>query len=46
MFYPTIIQHMTPADQMDDEYFEAIYDCILLYWKNRYENPDIEMTEA
>ena len=46
MFYPTIIQHTTPADQMDSKYFEEIYECILLYWENKDENPDIEMAEA
>ena len=46
MFRPTIIEHTTPADQMDNEYFDAIYECILFYWENRDENPDIEMAEA
>ena len=46
MFYPTIIQHTTPADQMDDEYFEDIAELILFYLENKDENPDIEMAEA
>ena len=46
MFHPTIIQHSTPADQMDDEYFEDIAELILFYLENKDENPDIEMAEA
>ena len=46
MFYPTIIQHTTPADQMDDEYFEDIAGLIQFYLEHKDENPDIEMAEA
>ena len=46
MFHQTIIQHSTPADQMDDEYFEDIAELILFYLEHRDENPDIEMAEA
>ncbi len=46
MFHPTIIQHSTPADQMDDEYFEEVAELILFYLEHRDENPDIEMAEA
>ena len=46
MIYPTIIQHDTPADQMDSKYFEEVYQCMLWYLENKDENPDIEMAEA
>jgi|TARA_B100001971_G_scaffold110347_1_gene101379 hypothetical protein len=46
MFHPTIIQHSTPADQMDDEYFEEVAELILFYLEHRDENPDLEMAEA
>ena len=46
MFYPTIIQCTTSADEMDNEYFEEMSDLILFYWENKDENPDIEMAEA
>ena len=46
MIYPTIIQHDTPANQMDSKYFETMYECILFYLEHRDENPDIEMAEA
>ena len=46
MIYPTIIQHSTPADKMDDEYFEDMAGLIQFYLENKDENPDIEMAEA
>ena len=46
MFHPTIIQHSTPVDQMDDEYFEEVAELILFYLEHRDENPDLEMAEA
>ena len=46
MFYPTIIQCTTSADEMDNEYFEDIAELILFYLEHRDENPDIEMAEA
>ena len=46
MIYPTIIQHSTPADKMDDEYFKDMAELVWFYWENRDENPEIKMAEA
>ena len=46
MFNPTIMQCITSADEMDNEFFEDMAGLIQFYLEHRDENPDIEMAEA